>query len=93
MAENTSPTLAPEKPAVDVAGLLPQTSVPASLNSEKKALFDSITHESDPTDEAESSTLKTFFTRLLWLGYATAVMVAVALVWSAAGSLLKSFAR
>ncbi len=81
MADNAVSTLAPEKEKI-----APKV---APLSAEKNALFDSIAQEG-LTDSAPSqgSPMKSFFTGLLWFGYAVAIVVALALVWSAAKGLL-----
>ena len=85
MVENTALDARP-KPATP--------SVPPIISAEKKALFDSIAQDSqDNSDESQSSALKTFFAGLLWFGYAVAILVALALVWSAVNGLLKTVPR
>jgi hypothetical protein len=94
MADNVVPTLAPEKPIQEVLQSLPAQSHTPSTDIEKEALFDSIAQEGiDDGKESQSSFLKTFFTGLLWFGYSIAIVVALALVWSAAKGLLKPLPR
>jgi hypothetical protein len=83
MVDNVVTTLAPEKGA-------PQAQPHVSpLNPDKEALFDSIAQEDvGASESAQSASLKTYFTGLLWFGYAVAIVVAVVLVWSAAKELL-----
>jgi hypothetical protein len=87
MVDNVVPTLAPDRHAPVVSDS-PRTQV-KPLNTEKEALFDSIAQENlQEGESAQSAFLKTFFTGLLWFGYAIAIVVAVVLVWSAARELL-----
>ena len=91
MADNVAPTLAPEGQAPGVVISAPAQPRTTPLNAEKETLFDSIAQESLGGDGgSQSSPLKTFLTGLLWFGYAIAIVVALVLVWSAAGPLLKS---
>jgi len=87
MVDNAVPTLAPEKHAPLAQ---PQTQPHVSpLNTDKEALFDSIAQEDlGEAESAQSASLKTYFTGLLWFGYAIAIVVALVLVWSAAKELL-----
>ena len=89
MADNAVSTLVPEQRAPDVKDA-PQTKPQVSpINTEIEALFDSIAREgADEGESIQSSSLTTFFTALLWSGYAIAIVVAVVLVWSAAKELL-----
>jgi hypothetical protein len=94
MAENPAATIAPKSPIQDVLESLPVESPTPSVGSEKKALFDSIAKDHvDPVMEGPNSALTGVFTGLLWFGYAVAIVVALALVWSAANGLLKSAPR
>jgi len=89
MADNAVPTLAPEKRASDVLESLPAQPRTAPLNTDKDALFNSLAQEGLGEEGSQSAPLQTFLTGLLWTGYAIAIVVAVALVWSAAKGLLK----
>jgi hypothetical protein len=87
MVDNVVSTLAPERHAPEVHDT-PRTQV-KPLNTEKEALFDKIAEEGlDDNESAQGAFLKTFFTGLLWFGYAVAIVVAVVLVWSAAKEIL-----
>ena len=91
MADNVAPTIAPERHAPDVTPSLPAQPQTTPLNAEKETLFDSIAQENlGGNGESQSAPLKTFLAGLLWFGYAIAIVVALVLVWSAAGPLLKS---
>jgi hypothetical protein len=64
------------------------------LDTDKEALFDSIAHETtSEAGESPDSPFQAFFTGLLWFGYAIAIVVALALVWSGAKELLKALPR
>ena len=90
MVDNVVPTLAPKKAVQDVLHSVPAQSHKSSANVEKEALFDSIAQEGiDQGEDSQSSSLKMVFTGLLWFGYSIAIVVALALVWSAAKGLLK----
>jgi hypothetical protein len=85
MVDNVVPTLAPDERAPAAP---PEPHV-SPLNTDKEALFDSIAQEDlGEAESAQSSSLKMYFTGLLWFGYAIAIVVAVVLVWSAARELV-----
>ncbi len=80
MSEHATPTLEPKQQAkLDTA--------PAY--HDREALFDSIVRERESQDENVASGWGAAFTGLLWVGYAIAIVVAIALVWSAAKELLQ----
>jgi len=94
MADNAVPTLAPEKNAPKVLDSLPAQPRAATTNTEKEALFNSLaTSGVDEEESSQSSSLKAFLTGLLWFGYATAIVVALVLVWSAAKGLFMPLPR
>ena len=94
MVDHAVPTLAPERHAADVLETLPAQPQVSPLNTEKNALFDSIAQEgSRENEDSQSTPLKTFLTGLLWFGYATAIVVALVLVWSAAKGLFMPLPR
>jgi hypothetical protein len=89
MVDNAVSTLVPEQRVpgvIDSPHAKPQVT---PINTETDALFDSIAREgADEGQSVQSSSLTTFFTAVLWTGYAIAIVVAVVLVWSAAKELL-----
>ena len=88
MVDNVVPTVAPNETAKDVLQSLPAQSHVSPLSSERENLFDSIAQKGIGEEEPQDSSVKTFFTALLWTGYAIAIVVALVLVWSAAKELL-----
>ena len=94
MVDNVVPTLAPNQRPPDVLESLPAKPLVSPLSSEREVLFNSIAQEGIGGDaESQDSTFRTFFTGLLWFGYAIAIVVAVVLVWSAAKELLRLLPR
>ena len=91
MVDNVVSTLAPQSRAPDVQ-IMPKKQPPVSpLNTDKEALFDSIAHSAaDEKMSSDSTAWNTFFTATLWFGYSIAIVVALALVWSATKELLKA---
>ena len=91
MVDNVVSTLAAHSRAPDVQ-VMPNTQPQVRpLNTDKEALFDSIAHSvADEETSSDSSTWNTFFTATLWFGYSIAIVVALALVWSATKELLKA---
>jgi hypothetical protein len=89
MVDNVVPTVAPKQTAQNVLESLPAQSHVSPLSSERETLFDSIAQKGiGDEEEPQDSSIKTFFTAMLWTRYAIAIVVALVLVWSAAKELL-----
>ena len=92
MADNAVPTLVPEQADSHSPQTVEQRPPSTWQNSERETLLDSIVQEpSNDQDEIRRSPLRSFFTVLLWVGYAIAIVVALTLVWTAASALFKSY--
>ena len=90
MVDNAASTLDPQSRAPDVA-VSPKVN---PISTEKDALFDSLAKEDVNADSSvEISSLQNYFTAFLWFGYSVAIIVALALVWSATKELLKAIPR
>ncbi len=90
MTESTVSTLLPKDRVQDVLESMPTSRSADTSASERMALFDSIAHDpSGNPDANEPTAAKAVLTGLLWFGYATAILVALVLVWSTAKGLLR----
>lgn len=91
MATDTTPTVVSDKPADEVLSSLPAEAQAPKHAEATQTLFDSIARENfDVINTTETTPLRSVFTGLMWFGYTIAIIVALVLVWSAAGSLMKA---
>ena len=90
MVEGPVSTLTPAAPVEsDIRPSVPDTRSAAA--ADRLAILDSIAQKGSQSEEGEEPpAAKALLSGLLWFGYATAILVALALIWSTASSLLKA---